>query len=445
MKKRMATIVLSCMLLAVVSACGGGSVGGGGGGGETANQEKAKSKEGKTVVTMSLPVGSNDFYKVAEKKFEEKYPDIDLQIQTYDYEKYVKTMNTALLSGKGSDILEVGSLPVGKYVNKNLLLNMNDLFEQDNTLPKSDLHMNILEASKVDGGLYALPATFSLRAFVGDRDLLGKSGTKFDDKSWTWEQFKEVSKKLLQEGGATNKNLHYAMANEDPQVVFQELFVDSFSDFVDRASQKAKFDTPAFTDMMKQVKQMYADHILSSEPADLGNQLFYSASVMSPADFVNGPHMFFANPKLLNKPHTAGQTGGVRIFFPSTLAISAGSAVKEEAWKFLAFLLSEDMQSLQERGGFSMLKSVNEKTMNDIQDQVNKGAYKLPNGKAAKVTEESFAEYKRIMDTAERYSVLDTTVLSIVGEEASSFFGGQKPAEEVAKLIQNRVTTYLNE
>lgn len=438
MKKRLVVIVLSCILLAVMSACGGGSSG------ETANKEKAKSKEGKTVVTVSL-LGTSAFYKAAEKKFEEKYPDIDLQILTYDYQKYVKTVNTVMLSGKGSDIIEVGSLPVGKYVNKKLLLNMNELFEQDNTVPKSDLYQNILEASKINGGLYAWPTAFSLRAFVGDGDLLVKSGVKVDDASWTWDQFKEVSKQLLRFGGASNKNLQFAMANQDPEVTFQELVIDSFGEFVDRAAQNAKFDSPAFVDLMQQVKQMYADNIVSSAPADRGNQLFYSTPVLSPADFIDGPYTFFENPKLLNKPHVAGETGGVRIIFPSTLAINAGSAVKEEAWKFLAFLLSEDMQTLQEREGFSMLKSVNEKILNDIQDQVIKGTYKLPDGKVAKVKEESFAEFKQIIEKAERYAVLDTKVLSIIGEESSSFFSGQKSAEEVAKLIQNRVTTYLNE
>ena len=36
-------------------------------------------------------------------------------------------------------------------------------------------------------------------------------------------------------------------------------------------------------------------------------------------------------------------------------------------------------------------------------------------------------------------------VEKIINEEAAAFFGGQKTAEEVAELIQNRVTTYLNE
>ncbi|MDG0793993.1 hypothetical protein OMP38_26595 [Cohnella ginsengisoli] len=38
-----------------------------------------------------------------------------------------------------------------------------------------------------------------------------------------------------------------------------------------------------------------------------------------------------------------------------------------------------------------------------------------------------------------------TKIGDIIREESKAFFTGQKSAEAVAKLIQNKVTTYLNE
>lgn len=181
---------------------------------------------------------------------------------------------------------------------------------------------------------------------------------------------------------------------------------------------------------------------MTSEPADIGKQMFYSTVLQSPADFINGLHLFFSNPKLLQKPE---QTGGTRIITASRFAIQAKSPVKEEAWKFIAFLLSEEGQSLQERQGFSLLKSVNEKQMNDIQEQVKSGTYKLPDGKASKVSDEEFTQFKQLISTADNFADADGSVISIIGDESRSFFSEQKSAEEVAKLIQNKVTTLLNE
>lgn len=414
------------ILITTTTACGSGG------------SKDLESKEGKTVVTLSVQQPSS-FFQAAEKKFEEKYPDIDLQIQTTDdYEKYQKTTNTALLSGKGPDIFEVSGLPIDDYVNKKLLLNMDDSIEQDKTLNKNDLQMNILELLKLNGGMYAMPFGFSLRAFVGDGDILGN--TNIDDKNWTWKEFEEISKKLGEKG----TERRYALANDPPDFLLTDIILDRYTEFVDHSAKKAKFDSPLFVGVLQQIKKMYDDKVMTSEPADIGKQLFYSTVLRSPADLINDPHQFFSNPKLLQKPE---QKGGPRIIPSSQFAIQANSPVKEEAWKFIAFLLSEDVQSLQDRDGFSLLKSVNEKQLNDIQTQVKSGKYKLRGSGSLKVSvsDEEFTQFRQFINTADNYTDLDGKVISIMGSEAISFFSGQKSAEEVAKLIQNRVKIYLNE
>ncbi|MEC0268288.1 ABC transporter substrate-binding protein [Paenibacillus anseongense] len=431
--KKCQSIIIMSFLMAVATACSSGS-----------NDDSAASKEvtgsgstkGKTVVTMSLQA-ANPYYQTLEKKFEEKYPDIDLQIQfTNDYEKYQKTTNAALLSGKGPDIFEISSLPIGDYLDKKLLLNMSDLMQQDQTVNKSDLQTNVLDALKLNGGLYTIPSGFSLRAFVGDGDILEKM--KVDDKNWTWKQFAETSKKMGQSG----TERRYALANDPPEILLQEMMVDHYAQFVDPTAKKATFDSPLFIEAMQQIKKMYNDKVMTSEPADVGKQMFYSTVLRSPVDFIDGLHQFFANPKLLQKPE---QTGGTRIVTSTQLAIQAKSPVKEGAWKVIAFLLSEEGQSLQEREGFSLLKSVNEKKLNSIQDQVKSGTYKLKDGKVPKVSDEEFNKFKQLLSTADNYPMVDGSVIAMIGDEARAFFGEQKSALEVAKLIQSKATTFLNE
>ncbi|WP_338115982.1 ABC transporter substrate-binding protein [Paenibacillus monticola] len=338
MMKKWLWVTFMGILMTIMTACGSG------GSGKLASTEEPVVKEGKTVVTLSMQK-SNAFYEMVEKKFEAKYPDIDLQIQTStDFEKYQKTTNAAILSGKSADVFEISSLPIDDYVSKNLLLNMDDSMEQDKTLNKSDLQMNILEPLKVNGGMYAMPSGFFLRAFVGDGDIL--KNTNIDEKNWTWQDFEEISKELMQKEGGSGNERRYALANDPPEMLLQEMVVDNYTAFVDHAAKQAKFDSPLFTEIMQQIKKMYDDKVMTSEPAEVGKQLFYSTVVQSPADLINAPHTLFSNPLLLQKP---GQTGGMRIIAPSRFAIQAKSPVKEDAWKFIAFLLSEEVQSLQER------------------------------------------------------------------------------------------------
>lgn len=443
MKKWLLLLSMGALITSLTACSSGGS----------STADKVTSKDGKTVLTLSV-TESTPFYQTVEKKFEEKYPDIDLQINAYktgeqwgsgDYEKYRNSMNTAMLSGKSMDIIEVDDLPFKEYVSKGVLLDMNDLLNKDQTLDKDDLQMNILDGLKVNDGMYTVPLGYMLRAFVGDGEMLSNANVKFDDKTWNWKEFEKVSKEVIQKKSGTDEV--YALASYPPELLFQEMLVENYAAFVDPSSKKATFDSTEFVNLFEQVKQMYEEKIVTSEEAKPGNQMFNSSSITSPIDFIEGPYMLFDQPKLLQSPQ-AGETvdrKGSRVATIKQFAIHAKSPVKDEAWKFISFLLSEEVQMLQDREGFSMLKSVNEKKIDDLQEKVKNGEYKLPNGEMAKVSDEQFAVFKQIVQSADQYVDLDVKVLNIAGEESVAFFSGQKTAEEVAKLIQNRVTTYLNE
>ena len=43
------------------------------------------------------------------------------------------------------------------------------------------------------------------------------------------------------------------------------------------------------------------------------------------------------------------------------------------------------------------------------------------------------------------FSAQEDQVLRIIGEEAAAYYSGQKKAEDVMRIIQNRVQLYVNE
>lgn len=429
------------MVLATMTACSSGTSNG------TVEQAKPVQKDGKTVLTLSVQTAT-PYYDILQRKFEEKYPNIHLEIQAFkkagetmkggDREKYQKTTNTALLSGQGADVYELSSLPVDDYINKNLFLDMNSYLQKDSSL-KSDLLTNVVNAINMNGPTYVIPDGFMFRGFVGDGDLL-KTAT-IDDQRWSWKEFIDISSKLIK---ADDKSARVALANNPPELLLEEMTVDNYSQLVDAASHKAQFDSPAFKELMEQVKALYDQKIVTADTVDPGKQIFESVRLFSPADLVKGTYSLFKHPVLLDKPH-GEQSGSPRIVPLSLYGIREGSPVKEQAWQLLSFMLSDDMQSLTEREGFSLLKSVNDKQIDGIQKEVKAGSFKLPNGETANVPDESFSTYKQLLGNLKQYSNWDAQIINIIGEEAPSYFAGQKSLEEVTKLIQNRATTFLNE
>ncbi|MNI38838.1 Bacterial extracellular solute-binding protein [compost metagenome] len=329
---------------------------------------------------------------------------------------------------------------------------MNDLLEQDKSIDKNNLYTKILKSVQVNNGLYVMPVSYYLRAFVGDEDILTKTNTKIDDTKWTWKQFEEISRKLLQHSAKDSKGPRYGLAGNPPEIMLNVIVEDNSTQFIDIATRKAKFDSPSFVETMKQIKKMYDEQIMTAKEPEHGKQLFNDTILFNPIDFIESTHYSFVNPKLMQKPHAEGNSGQITMWTGYQLGLNAKSTVQKEAWQFMSFLLSEEAQSLKQFTGFSMLKSVNEKKLNDIQEQLKNGTYKVPkvpnagsDTKAAKIPDADFAYIKQLIDNVDRIKGSDEKVWSIIEDESKSYFSGHKTAEEVAKLIQNSVNLYLNE
>ena len=61
------------------------------------------------------------------------------------------------------------------------------------------------------------------------------------------------------------------------------------------------------------------------------------------------------------------------------------------------------------------------------------------------LTEEEIQQFRDLTDEVSRVWETDQSLFEIIDEETKPFFAGDKSADETAKTIQNRATTYLNE
>lgn len=71
---------------------------------------------------------------------------------------------------------------------------------------------------------------------------------------------------------------------------------------------------------------------------------------------------------IYQKPTVTGQNNGTPFKSYFTLGMNSKSKVQDEAWKFIKFMLSEEMQSSPTVFGFAMHKGVVEKQLKDVLD-----------------------------------------------------------------------------
>ncbi|WP_341417732.1 ABC transporter substrate-binding protein [Paenibacillus filicis] len=443
MKKTGLIVTLSSVLL--LSACSGNS------GGES----KGETKDGKKTVVVSVMM-KDRFLESAVQKFEEKHSDIHIELKEYkaapkaveggmgveaislgDVEKYVQSVTTQVISGKGADLMLMNELPQDKFVGKKLLVNLYDLMAKDSSFDRNTLYPNILKASQDGDGLYVMPISFTLDLVRGNTELLKKANISVDkNKPWNWNEYKDVGKKMKQQGYQGFDNLN------STELLF-DYIEDNYGQLVDKG--KPNFDSDLFRNMMKEIKSMYDDGLanegLSGLSSEFNKMAFQMAGIYGTEEILTLPEYL----EYYQKPSASGKKNGVPFKFIYSLALNSKSNVQPEAWAFIKFLLSDEMQTSPNLTGLPMNKGAADQNFNEVLQKIKSGTlekYMLSDEAKAK---KRIEEVKKLISEADVRKSSDMKVLMIASEEFKSYMSGQKSAEEVSKLIQNRVKTYLNE
>ncbi|MFB9278423.1 ABC transporter substrate-binding protein [Cohnella cellulosilytica] len=430
----------------VVEQPGTGSASEGSGGGAPSDPPGKTEDDSPKKIVFSTFWPDNKF-KEAKQKYEALHPNVEIVLSDVEtnnentdaeLEKYATKTNAALLAGSGPDLMEMDKLPIEQYVKLGLLADLNELIDRDNEFRREDYFSNILDNATIGGGLYGMPLGFFLLGFAGDADAIGKAGVEIDDRTWSWEDFAEIGARLKQDGAYAN------VIAATPASLLTMMVSDHYESFVDVQNRQADFQSPAFTDMMRQVKQMADDGIIGA-----GRPYFYAAQINSAGDYVTTLREFLSpNMQLYAKPHAKITPAGGYFRSYRTIGLNAKSAVKEEAWDFIKFMMSEELAYSPLSAGFPINKAVYAKGIEELKQAGEvKGHAEGPlHGASVQVDDAQLAKLTDYVNGAiHPVAYQSGKIEELVNEESQAFFGGQKTAEAVAKLIQNKATTYLNE
>lgn len=435
-------LLLLAALSIVLSACS-----------DASDDQKGAGAVGSPKKVVIDVLSTDAFLETAARKFEEQHPDIDIEINEFlatpksdgngmvaarsqaDVEKFIQTVTTKAISGKASDLFVMENLPEDKFVDKKILVNFYDLMAKDSAFDKSSYYQNVFQAFQVGDGLYSMPLTFALDLIQGNSEMMNKANVAIDDKTWTWSQFQDIAKKLRAEAGPE----YVAFVNLFSGQLLYDYIESNYTRLVDRG--KANFDSDLFRGMMRQIKAMYDEGILKEEfTYDYSKALFAMTSLSDMEQAVqNGP--YYMKPTV----DGTGQGGSYKSYLK--LGMNNKSNVQKEAWEFIKFLLSDDIQSSPGFKGIPIRKSVVENKLRELGEKAANGSLDLPTKVKLDdaAVKERIGSIRTLLEGAGKKSSSDFKVQSIAMEEFKSYMSGQKSAEEVSKLIQNRVTTYLNE
>jgi len=366
-------------------------------------------------------------------------------------------LQSDLVTGGGPDIIYD---QFGWMTNHEVVLDLYPFIDADSMLSRSDFFTNFLYA--LESPVSTLPMianSFNIRTMVGTERTVGHI------QLWT----PSALLRLVERNRRINEPFGRQIDRE--QFINQVLWYAGF-DFIDWDNHTANLDSDDFIRLLNAARLLPKpltpdESFLLPYPGDpelallLGNQLLEYVYDFCPSSY-NLLVNVLGNVVVLGVPTS---TGGVNILEQTwQMGINAASPHSDIAWEFLrGFLLpTEEMEMFRFPLRIDMFNNLIDTLKiphigidsagNTVEIPTELVLYR-EGGRRPRVfeihaiTDDVVDRILYIIDTAvlNRQSVHQQALFSLVDADIASFFAREKSAEDTARIIQNRVQTFLDE
>ncbi len=421
-----------------------------------ASEEELNKIQNKKIIKVAF-VDSSYFFSEQIADFNKNNKDYKVKLVDYkagqiltgniteDMVSISSKINNEILMGNVPDIIigEKNLFNLEIFKNKNLIADLNEFIKNDKDIKREDYLENILKSLEQDGKLYELAPFFYLESLISKTSLAGI------EEGWNTKEFM----KFVEE----NKEKIF-FGNTSKDVIFEKFLNLSLLNYIDYKTGKCSFNSPEFINLLKFINQ-YVKSV--EEPSEQEKYYYVKENYYEEPmffDIISTYNYFHINENgNVGEPITCKgvpslDKGGCAINYNYSFSIFEKSKNKEGAWEFIKTFLTDEYQDVY-REEFPIKKSSLEKIkqlekkgeLDENRKNINK-VYK--NGKEINLgipSDESIEKVDKLLHSVNKSVLVDLNISRIINEEVNSFFSGDKTAEEVADLIQNRVNTYINE
>ena len=375
-----------------------------------------------------------------------------------DYTLGSQQLDRDVISGNCPDIISLSTGHQDKYIAKGALADLSALLEKDDSISQDDLVAGAMKAYTSDGKLYGMPYCFNIQTLIASVKLVG------DRASWTMADMAQVIEGL----DDTVSVMEYTTQTS----FLQQMVYQNINQFVDYGKATCSFDSDAFKQLLTASAKLPTEDELYGGNSDVvaissddAFQTLQSGDLLLTTSYISGDsyslkefYNIYNNKDygMVNIGYPTDEGSGVQVSVGGGLAISAKSKHTDVAWDFIKTLLTDDFQT--DQWNFPVTKSALDKALAEAMEQ---DYYTDENGEKvyydqityigdteytlSPLTQEQVDDFKAMVDGASVAGNYDTDIMDIINEESAAFFSGDKTADDVAALIQNRVSIYLGE
>ena len=421
--------------------------------GETELVKVTEKKRSEVTTKKEIVIASlYDDYDVKNSivQFNKLNPDIHVTLKSYyswenadaDIKDAMATMLNDMTSSGQIDIINLADVSVNDYVSQHVVEDLTPYLANSTKIHLEDFNENIVNAYRFGDTLVSIPYSYNLQTLAVSKDLFGdKPGLKMSDMI---EYDKAHPKMKLSEYVSRDDLIQLCLAN-------------NIDYFINRETGECKFDTDEFK-MILEYLSTYPEEIdWDAEDADdlnVMDKLANGLIMAYPCSLYNfesvqeyDDYIFAGNANFIGMPTIDG-TPSATINATGVYAICSGSQNKDSAWEFIEYILTKEYGDSD--WGFptnnNEYKRLLEKELSKTGETgsgVGFGDGPIYNYHYA--TQEEIDTINSILSVAKIGDSASGEIFKIIEEESGSYFAGQKTLDETAKIIQSRVSIYVQE
>lgn len=413
--------------------------------------EEVREKEELVLGTAS----ANYDIQRAVSNFNQRNSKYRIKIKEYDfpdcqtYEEVCDRMNLEMVTGDVPDIMVFNLFSsYENYIKKGLIAPLDEFFEKDDEISEEKYLENVMAAAKRDGKIYLIMPAFLIDTCTAAKSML-------TDETMTLSNISAICR----EKNVKEEDLIAGIGRDDADSIYNRIY----GDFIDYENGTCSFNSPEFINLLEYIGKLpVLDEDEDEDFVDTDNYYREKKSILN-SEWMSGFEAY-----QIDKSGTFGEdvvfngypgiNEGKSYLVPlMQLALSTSCKDKEAGWEFLRYFLTDEYQKNirnyfpVEKKAFDLMAEKSQEIPYYIDEKGKKHEEPSVYGicgseiELEPLSKEEATEFSDFVKSVTDVLNEDKKVEDIIFEETGAYYEGQKSAEEVADIIQSRVSIYLAE
>jgi ABC-type glycerol-3-phosphate transport system substrate-binding protein len=416
----------------------------------------------KSIVTVAA-IGEPLYFDEYISEFMLTHPQYQVEYKQYAIDsnaslnQALTAFNNDIIAGNIPDVIMIEpEMPYGNYVSKGMLADLYTLIDKDPDYSREDFLQPILSAFETDDKLYSIAPTFMIVTLVGKTEVFGEA---------QGQSFTELQAAAANIPGAS---LFGTGFDRD---AFTRVITRAARGFIDDEKGKCNFESEEFISLLEYAKSLpapspdadpYQFNFNPGETTDYSKDrtLIELLNIYDFRHIVSLEKVEFGEPvTFLGFPNNSGGSG---ILIDPTLetAITAKAKNPDGAWEFVKGLFAYGNPFIKNMGYPPLVYFPTLMTeLNIAAEKATIPPYETWYGERmpranwiganlSNQPDNTISDNEKMFDLFDSIDGVyrkDPAITEIISEETAVYFASNKSAAETAKIIQNRVTTYIEE